>query len=143
MSKLVGVNYRSWCDYKVKYPQFAQILKESKEVLIENLEKTMFEMALGKIKITETKKYISRDKAGADSTKIEETVKELAPSVPLLIFSLKNLAPEKWNDNSLAVVDVNGAMNNMQTVFKELKNKLNTIDITKDKLDETSTDEDE
>lgn len=132
MSKLVGVNYRSWCDYKVKYPQFAQILKESKEVLIENLEKTMFEMALGKIKITETKKYISRDKAGADSTKIEETVKELAPSVPLLIFSLKNLAPEKWRDiPDLTFNDLDNVTANMNTVFKELKDKLDNHETSK------------
>ena len=129
ISKLLGVSYASFCVYKNKYPEFNKLLSEAKIVLIEELEKTMFEAALGKIKITETKKFISRDKEGLDSSRIEETTKELGPNPVLLIFSLKNLCPERWGEKSLAI-DMNGAMTNMSTVFSELKNKLNEIPTT-------------
>ena len=85
----------------------------------------MFQMALGKIKTTEIKKYIQKDKSGNEKTKIEETIKELAPNTTLLIFSLKNLAPDKWKDvQDVTFNDMEVAMKNMDEVFKEMKDKL-------------------
>ena len=139
IAKLCGVAYPTFCLYKRRYPDFCELLKTSKEVLIENLEHTMFEMALGHISVKETKKFIQQSIDGKQNIRIEETTKELGPNATLLIFSLKNLASEKWNEKSLAVVDVNGAMNNMQTVFTELKEKLNTFD-NKDLKNEVNSD---
>ena len=73
-------------------------------------------MALGKVKVTETKKYIQKDSKGNDKTKIEETVKDIAPNPTLLIFSLKNLAPDKWKDvQDVTFNDMENAMKNMDT----------------------------
>ena len=41
IAKLLGISYRSLMEYKVKFPQFAQVLKESKEALIVDLEDTI------------------------------------------------------------------------------------------------------
>ena len=96
-------------EYKNKYPQFAQVLKESKEKLIEELETTMFEMALGKRTVKETKKFIKKNKDGTSETRIEEVIKEIPPHPTLLIFSLKNLTKGvKWQDyRDTADVQVN------------------------------------
>ena len=72
-----------------------QVLKVATNSLVEELEETMFQMALGKRKITETEKIIQKDQNGKQTTKIREVIKEIPPHPTLLIFSLKNLAPEK------------------------------------------------
>ena len=125
IAKLLKVSFRALTDYKGRYPEFAKLLRDSTNVLVGELENTMFQMALGKIKVKEVKKFISRNKEGKDSTKIEETVKELAPNPTLLIFSLKNLAPDRWRDvQDVTFNDMENAMKNMDTVFSEMKEKL-------------------
>lgn len=124
IAKLLGVSYRTLCEYKVKFPQFAQLLKDSKAELIVELETTLFQMALGRIKVTETKKYIQVDANGDEKTKIEETVKDIAPHPTLLIFALKNLST-KWRDNhDVTLNDMSAAMQNMDSVFNEMRAKL-------------------
>ena len=98
IAKLLGIGYRTFNDYKVKYPQLVQVLKVSTNSLVEELEETMFQMALGKRTVTETEKIIQKDQNGKQTTKIREVTKEIPPHPTLLIFSLKNLAPDKWND---------------------------------------------
>lgn len=131
IAKLCGVSYRTFCAYKVKFPQLMQLLKDAKETLISELEDTLFRMALGKVKVTETKKYIQKDSKGNDKTRIEETVKDIAPHPTLLIFSLKNLAPDKWKDvQDVTFNDMENAIKNMDTVFAEMKDKLDKSDDT-------------
>lgn len=98
IAKLLGIGYRTFNDYKVKYPQLAQLLEVSTNSLVDELEETMFQMALGKRKIIETEKIIQKGRDGKQTTKIREVTKEIPPHPTLLIFSLKNLAPDKWND---------------------------------------------
>ena len=98
IAKLLGIGYRTFNDYKKRYPQLVQVLKVSTNSLVEELEETMFQMALGKRTIIETEKIIQKDRDGRQTTKIREVTKEIPPHPTLLIFSLKNLAPEKWND---------------------------------------------
>lgn len=95
IAKLLGIGYRTFNDYKVKHPQLVQVLKVATNSLVEELEETMFQMALGKRTVTETEKIIQKDKDGKQTTKIREVTKEIPPHPTLLIFSLKNLAPEK------------------------------------------------
>lgn len=138
--KLLGISVGTFERYKLQHSELRELLKTSKEVLVENLEQTMYQMALGKVKVTETKKYIQRGANGEDKTRIEEIVKDIPPSVPLLIFSLKNLAGDKWRDSpqDVTMSDVEVAMKNMNTVFKEMKSKLNKVSINEEKDDKTS-----
>ena len=52
-----------------------QVLKVATNSLVEELEETMFQMALGKRKITETEKIIQKDQNGKQTTKIREVIK--------------------------------------------------------------------
>ena len=63
--------------YRNVHPEFANLLCTAKEALIEELEHTMYEAALGRIKIRETKKFISQ--AGEkEQIRVEETIKRIA-----------------------------------------------------------------
>jgi len=125
IAKLLGIGFRTLLEYKIKYPQFSQVLKECKEKLINELEKTMFEMALGRIKVKETKKYIKNGKDGKQETRIEETIKEIPPHPTLLIFSLKNLAPDRWKDmHETTFNDLDNALENFKIVSRELEKNL-------------------
>ena len=137
IAKCLGLSYNTFQLYKKQHVELQELMDKSKEVLVENLEKTMYQMALGKVKVTETKKYIQRGANGEDRTRIEEIVKDIPPRVPLLIFSLKNLAGDKWRDSpqDVTMSDVEVAMKNMNTVFKEMKSKLNKVSIKEEKDD--------
>lgn len=140
IAKYLGIAYNTFREYKKQHPEFQKLLDDAKGTLVENLEQTMYQMALGKVKVTETKKYIQRGADGEDKTRIEEIVKDIPPSVPLLIFSLKNLAGDKWRDSpqDVTMSDVEVAMKNMNTVFTEMKSKLNKVSINEEKDDKTS-----
>ena len=72
-------------------------MEDARDLLIEELENTMYQTAMGKIKIRETKRYIQQN-GDKEQVRVEETVKELPPNPTLLIFTLKNMAPQKWRD---------------------------------------------
>jgi len=130
ISKLLGVSYRSFMEYKVKYPQLSQVLRESTKKLLSELESTMYEMALGKVKVKKVKNTYVRDSRTGKMIldKKEENEDTLAPNTTMLIFSLKNLDPDKWRDRrdlnlgSESTVDV--ALENFQLVSEELKKSL-------------------
>jgi len=126
IAKMLGISENCLYQYKRKHPEFKELLEASSEALVDNLEDTMFRMALGKVKVKKTKRYIQTDgRTGAENTKIEETEEELPPNATLLIFSLKNLSPTKWRDvQDVTFNDMENAKKNMDTVFAEMKEKL-------------------
>lgn len=119
IAKLLGVSYITFCKYKAKHPQLFTLMDDSKELLIKNLETTMYQAALGKLLNREVKTI-----TGADGKiRTDETIKELPPNTALLIFSLKNLAPDRWRDvqevSNSGNVEV--AIKNINKVSAELK----------------------
>ena len=128
ISKYLGVSYVTFLKYKEKYPELQELMDDSKRVLITELENTMFEMALGKRQVREVKTFITQigDK---QNIKTEETIKDIAPSVPLLIFSLKNLDSSKWRDvPQSSVNEIQAALDNIKMVSSELAKNLNDDD---------------
>jgi hypothetical protein len=98
IAKYFGVAYSTFMEYKKKYPELTDVLKKGKEELIEELEDTLYRKALGKCTVKETKKYIKNLAGGKQETRVEETIKEIPPDTGALVFSLKNLAPDRWKD---------------------------------------------
>ena len=124
LSKILGVSYVTFLKYKEKYPEFSELLDDAKGALIKELEDTMFEMALGKRQVREVKTFITQigDK---QNIKTEETIRDIAPSVPLLIFSLKNLDSSKWRDvPQSSVNEIQAALDNIKMVSSELAKNL-------------------
>lgn len=134
----IGVAYSTFMKWKPEIPELLEVLKESKEFLIAELEDTLYRKALGKCTVKETKKYIERDKAGKEKTKIEETVREIAPDTTLLIFALKNLTIDngKWLDRheGSTFSELQSALDNFKS-FSEKVEKANK-DSKKEILDE-------
>ena len=136
IAKFLGVSYTSFNEYKVKYPELMQTLKESKEKLIHDLEDTLFRVALGKVKTIKSKKIYIKDHRTGEMKLDKEEVQEdtLAPNATLLIFSLKNLNSSRWKDRHDIDVskdsELQEAMNNFKLVSDELTKHL------EDKTDE-------
>ena len=128
-AKAIGVGPTTFIKWKPTIPELVKALKESKQVLIEELEDTMYRKALGKCKIKTTKKYIE-DVNGVQKTRIEETTQDVAPDTTLLIFSLKNLTADtgKWQDRR----DINNfndlqkAIENSSAIFDKMEKALNS-----------------
>ena len=104
IAKKLGIAMSSFSLYKLKHSEFSEVLKNSKEELIENLEDSLFRRAMG-YSYEETK--IEKESDGR--AKITKTTKELPPDVGALIFALKNLAPGKWKNDDRYIVEKNDA----------------------------------
>lgn len=128
IAKYLGLAYNTFQLYKKQHVELQELMDESKQMLIEELENTMYQTAMGKIKVRETKRYIQQN-GGKEQVRVEETVKELPPNPTLLIFTLKNMAPQKWRDvQQLTGVSVDTALENMEKVFTELREKLDDVE---------------
>jgi len=136
IAKVLGVGTSTFKEYISKYPALRDALKKGKETLVEDLEDTLYRKALGKCTIKEVKKYIQKDKTGKETTRIEEIVKEIPPDTGCLIFSLKNLAPDRWKDSHEATFKgLDEAMDNFKLVSSELEKNL-TEDVIENDKDE-------
>lgn len=141
ISKMLGISSGSLNLYREKYPELEKLMNDSKIVLIENLEHTLCELALGHITTKETKRFIQQNGGGAQNVKVEETIKEWGPNITALIFSLKHYASAEWGDQNNINLNVDSAMTNMNQVFTELKDKLNTVTVKDLKNEITKVDD--
>ena len=92
----MNIGIRTLYEWKVKFPEFSQSLKKGKEVSDYEVERTLFNRALG-YEYEETK-ITEELKDGVASKKIEKSKKKLAPDTTAIIFWLKNRKPEVWRD---------------------------------------------
>lgn len=115
-----GVGLSTFYDYISKHPELGEALKEGKEDLIEELEDTMFRLALGKTKVNKSKKtFVRNARTGKMELDKEETSEDhLAPNATMLIFSLKNLAPDKWRDRREMDFNSDSSIEQAMTNFK-------------------------
>lgn len=92
----LGIHVDSLNVYKKKFPELSEALHEGKAELIEKLEETLYNRAMG-IEYEETKSLV--EKVGKkEKKKVEKVKKFIAPDVEALKFALKNLDKEKWRD---------------------------------------------
>lgn len=76
---------------------FSNALKESRDIADMDVERTLYQRAMGG-KSRETKKVIEIVDGQPQVKRIEETERELAPDVTACIFWLKNRQPQLWRD---------------------------------------------
>ena len=91
--KRLGVAMSTFCEYKLKYAELVEALKNGKEEIDYMVENALLKRALG-YKTLEKHKEIDKD----GNEKIKEILKEVAPEVIAQIFWLKNRRPDKWRD---------------------------------------------
>ena len=96
----MGINTSTIYDWKKKYPDFSNALKNGKEVVDRLVENALLKRALG-YSYTETK-IVHSDK---DGDKVEKTIKEVVPDTTAQIFWLKNRKPKDWKDKQYVEAD--------------------------------------
>lgn len=121
IAKLLGISYRSLMRYKLEESQFSQALKEATELLVEDLEKSLFEIAKGGIKTTTTKKIYMNNNGTMTLHKVEETENISLPNVAALVFSLKNLSSDKWADKREYITNDIAFKDNLATLKKTIE----------------------
>lgn len=130
----LGVSYRSFMEYKNKYPQLSQALKESSEDLLAELENTLFKEALGNRNRPDIIEELEElDYRTGKMRVIKRTTKYSNKSnITSLIFALKNLNSTDWKDRRDINVDTDlvleEAMKNFEKVSEELRKTISDSD---------------
>lgn len=95
IAKNIGVTVVAFYDWKKRFPAFAEAVNKAKSELKTELEKSMFDLATGKVYVEDVKTVI--DPATGEVLKIERTRKQIPPNANLQTFLAKNLIPEKYH----------------------------------------------
>lgn len=104
IAKMLHITESTLYKHKAYIEEFTESTKNGENQLIDELEATLYDLAKGNVVRKKTKiEYYPDGKVRSK----EETEEQLAPNVAALIFSLTNLAPDKWNNKQ----EVNLAVN--------------------------------
>lgn len=97
LARMFNIAESTLYKHKSEIEEFSETLKKGDQILIDELEATLYDLAKGRVERKKTKIEYHPD--GTIKSR-EETTEMLAPNVAALIFSLTNLAPEKWRNKS-------------------------------------------
>lgn len=123
----IGVSNKTFIEWRKKYPEIEEAIKEGKEIVDYKVENALLKVALG-YTTTEVKSIISPpDKNGNRSIRVEKTEKEIPPNPTAIMCWLNNRKPEQWKRNR---------DNIMQTNDNDSKITVNIIRHTKDDEEE-------
>lgn len=103
IAKRLGVGPTSWAKYKAEHPELVEKLVNGREVLVEDLKKSLKMKAKG-FRYTETKKTI-REVAGKKTTMIEEYERYSPPDTGAIHLLLKNY-DDSWRNDDKATMDL-------------------------------------
>lgn len=99
IAKQLGVAYSTYNDYKVKYPEFAELVKGSNRVqLIAELRGALVKKALG-FEYKEKKEGVKTDSETGEATKyVEITTKYIPPDTTAIFGALNIYDPDYVRD---------------------------------------------
>lgn len=102
IAKNLGIAMSSWSLYKTQYSELTELIKSSRETVVEDLRGALLKRALG-FSYEEQKTYIKTDQETGKITQYTEiTKKQALPDVAAINLSLKNYDKENWaNDPQL------------------------------------------
>lgn len=102
IAKNLGIAMSSWSLYKTQYSELTELIKTSRETVVEDLRGALLKRALG-FTYEEQKTYIKTDQETGKITQYTEiTKKQALPDVAAINLSLKNYDKENWaNDPQL------------------------------------------
>ena len=105
IAKNMGVNVSTLYDWKKKYSQFSEALKEGKDTADREVENALYKAARG-YTVEEVTRELNPKEGTLVVTKV--VTKHIQPSVTAQIFWLKNRKPQCWRDKQ--DLSVEGAM---------------------------------
>lgn len=102
IAKNLGIAMSSWSLYKTQYSELTELIKNSRETVVEDLRGALLKRALG-FTYEEQKTYIKTDQETGKITQYTEiTKKQALPDVAAINLSLKNYDKDNWaNDPQL------------------------------------------
>ena len=100
IAKSMGVSTSSWCEYKNRYSEFAEVFK-TKDVsnILKELDGALMKAALG-YEYEEVKQYITKDADGRTRTHTEKTKKVQPPNVTAIFGAYNRFDPDYVKDKA-------------------------------------------
>lgn len=101
IAKNLGVSVASWCEYKLKYPEFAELFKideAKRREIIDKLDGALMKAALGYFE-TDEKTYIDQID-GKEKKHIERTKKYYPPNVTAIFGAYNRFDPNYVKDRA-------------------------------------------
>lgn len=115
----LGIGLSTLYEYKNKYTEFSDALKNGKEDIDIEVENALLKRALGYRYEEVTYEAIQIEGSEpTPATKIKTVVKEVQPDTTAQIFWLKNRKPVQWRDKHEQVLS--GTLNTTQTDLTEM-----------------------
>lgn len=93
----IGIAVSTLNNWKNRYVELMESLKEGKEVADRKVENALYKRALG-YEYEEVKMVVEKDEKGNEKKRQEKVIKKVVPDVTAQIFWLKNRKPEQWRD---------------------------------------------
>ena len=99
--KAIGISEDTWYKYKASKPEFAELIKNNRQLLVTDLRGALVKKAFG-YNYEEEKMYKTIDKDGNEVVKVEKYRKHLPPDVAAINLCLKNYDKENWSNDPRA-----------------------------------------
>lgn len=128
VAERLKVGYSTFNEYKLKFPELTEAVKEGKQELIYKLETSLYNVAMGMtLKEERIHETIDIDKDGNEvrHKDIKTVYKQQNPNVVALIFALKNLLSEKWSDNPQVDIETDEGKAMSEALMELAKSKIN------------------
>lgn len=100
IAKNIGISKQTFYDWKKKYADFSDTLKNGKEVIDIQVENSLLKRALGY-----EYEEVSEKFEGGVLTERKVTKKQVVPDTTAQIFWLKNRKPSVWRDKAQVDID--------------------------------------
>ena len=100
IAKNIGISKQTFYDWKKKYADFSDSLKNGKEVIDRQVENALLKRAIGY-----EYEEISEKFDGGVLTERKVTKKQVVPDTTAQIFWLKNRKPSVWRDKAQVDID--------------------------------------
>lgn len=110
----MGVSLTTLKTWKVRFPQLAEALSKTKDVVDREVENALYKRAMG-YWVTETETTTFPD----GTTKTTEKERHIPPDTTAQIFWLKNRKPDEWREkNDLTLTPSNGVLESLMELRK-------------------------
>jgi hypothetical protein len=93
IAKMIGIAPSTLYKHKLEIEEFSEATKKGTNILVEQLEATLYDLALGRVVKKKTKIIYDAEGKIRGSEVNEET---MTPDNVSLFFALTNLAPDRW-----------------------------------------------